>query len=45
VTVDPAELAAQLPQVSEHLEVFGDRLPGEIRAQFEDLERRLGEGG
>ena len=45
VTVDPAELAAQLPQVSEHLEVFGDRLPGEIRAQFEDLERRLGEEG
>jgi len=45
VTVDPAELAAQLPQVSEHLEVFGDRLPGQIRGQFEDLERRLGEEG
>jgi len=43
VTVDPADLAAQLPQVSEHLEVFGDLLPGEIRAQLEDLQRRLGE--
>ncbi|MGI8594870.1 MAG: phosphoenolpyruvate carboxykinase (GTP), partial [Solirubrobacteraceae bacterium] len=45
LTVDPAELAAQLPQVSNHLEIFGDRLPGEIRAQLKDLERRLGEEG
>ncbi len=43
LTVNPAELAAQLPQVSEHLEIFGDRLPGEIREQFSELERRLRE--
>jgi phosphoenolpyruvate carboxykinase (GTP) len=32
----------QLPQVREHLARFGDDLPGEIRSQLEDLERRLG---
>ncbi len=42
LTVDPAELAAQLPQVSEHLAKFGDRLPQEIRDQFEALVARLG---
>ncbi len=42
VTVDPAELAAQLPQVAEHLARFGDRLPFEIRNQLQALEERLG---
>jgi phosphoenolpyruvate carboxykinase (GTP) len=42
LTVDPDELRQQLPQVREHLARFGDELPGEIRAQFEELERRLG---
>jgi phosphoenolpyruvate carboxykinase (GTP) len=32
----------QLPQMKEHLAKFGDRLPGEIRAQLEALEGRLG---
>jgi phosphoenolpyruvate carboxykinase (GTP) len=42
VNVDPDDLAAQLPQVREHLEHLGDRLPREVWAQFEALERRLG---
>src|SRR5918996_2157772 len=35
LTVDDDELRAQLPQLQEHLATFGDRLPSEIRAQFE----------
>ncbi|MGZ4275113.1 MAG: phosphoenolpyruvate carboxykinase (GTP) [Solirubrobacteraceae bacterium] len=41
LTVDPDELAAQLPQVKEHLATFGDRLPDEVHAQLEALEDRL----
>jgi phosphoenolpyruvate carboxykinase (GTP) len=41
--VDPAQLRAQLPQVKEHLARFGDDLPDALRAQFEALERRLGD--
>jgi phosphoenolpyruvate carboxykinase (GTP) len=40
--VDGDDLKAQLPQVKEHLAKFGDQLPAEIRAQLDDLERRLG---
>jgi phosphoenolpyruvate carboxykinase (GTP) len=43
LTVDDDELRAQLPQLEEHLAIFGDRLPSEIRAQFEALKQRLGE--
>ena len=32
----------QLPQMREHYARFGDKLPGELVAQFEALERRLG---
>jgi phosphoenolpyruvate carboxykinase (GTP) len=39
--VDPEEFRAQLPQVREHLALFGDRLPAEVHAQLEALERRL----
>jgi phosphoenolpyruvate carboxykinase (GTP) len=39
--VDSGELAAQLPQVKEHLAKFGDQLPAQIRSQLEDLEQRL----
>jgi phosphoenolpyruvate carboxykinase (GTP) len=39
--VDPEEWKAQLPQVREHLAKFGDRLPDEIKAQLDALERRL----
>jgi phosphoenolpyruvate carboxykinase (GTP) len=43
LTVDDDELRAQLPQLEAHLAIFGDRLPSEIRAQFEALKQRLGE--
>jgi phosphoenolpyruvate carboxykinase (GTP) len=33
----------QLPQVKEHLARFGEKLPGQLKAQLKDLERRLGE--
>jgi phosphoenolpyruvate carboxykinase (GTP) len=39
--VDPEEQRAQLPQVREHLESFGDALPPELRAQLDALEQRL----
>jgi phosphoenolpyruvate carboxykinase (GTP) len=44
LAVDPALVRDQLPQVEEHLARFGDRLPDEIRAQFEALRERLAEG-
>jgi phosphoenolpyruvate carboxykinase (GTP) len=40
--VDTEKVKAELPQVREHLAKFGDRLPAEIRAQFDRLEQRLG---
>jgi phosphoenolpyruvate carboxykinase (GTP) len=43
LTVDPGELRAQLPQLREHLATFGDRLPDELQAQLQALERRLEE--
>ena len=39
--VDPDEWRAQLPQVREHFAMFGDKLPRELAAQLDDLERRL----
>jgi phosphoenolpyruvate carboxykinase (GTP) len=39
--VDPREVAAQIPQVEEHLARFGDRLPDEIQRQFDALRARL----
>jgi phosphoenolpyruvate carboxykinase (GTP) len=41
LTVDPEALREQLPQVKEHLAIFGDRLPAELHAQLEALEVRL----
>jgi phosphoenolpyruvate carboxykinase (GTP) len=43
LTVDPAEVSAQLPQVKEHLARFGDRLPDEVQGQLDALERRVGD--
>jgi phosphoenolpyruvate carboxykinase (GTP) len=40
--VDEEAVKAELPQVHEHLAKFGDSLPGEIRSQLEQLEKRLG---
>jgi phosphoenolpyruvate carboxykinase (GTP) len=42
LTVDRDELREQLPQIEEHLAIFGDRLPAEVRAQLEALRARLG---
>jgi phosphoenolpyruvate carboxykinase (GTP) len=42
LTVDDDELREQLPQLEEHLAIFGDRLPKEVRTQFEALKQRLG---
>jgi phosphoenolpyruvate carboxykinase (GTP) len=41
-TVDSDQLREELPQVSEHLAKFGDRLPSEIASQFEALKSKLG---
>jgi phosphoenolpyruvate carboxykinase (GTP) len=41
--VDPAEWRDQLPRLHEHFATFGDKLPGELSAQLEALERRLEE--
>jgi len=40
--VDEEAWRAQLPQTHEHYARFGDHLPGELRAQLETLEERLG---
>jgi phosphoenolpyruvate carboxykinase (GTP) len=40
-TVDTDAVAAELPQIEEHLAKFGDDLPAEIRAQFDGLKARL----
>jgi phosphoenolpyruvate carboxykinase (GTP) len=42
LSVDPELYRQQIPQVREHLDRFGDRLPAEIEAQLEALEQRLG---
>jgi phosphoenolpyruvate carboxykinase (GTP) len=42
LSVDADLFKQQLPQVREHLDRFGNRLPREISAQLEALEQRLG---
>jgi phosphoenolpyruvate carboxykinase (GTP) len=42
LSVDAELFKQQLPQVKEHLDRFGDRLPQQISAQLEALEERLG---
>jgi len=41
LTVDPEQVREQLPQIKEHLAIFGDRLPQELRDQLAALEARL----
>jgi phosphoenolpyruvate carboxykinase (GTP) len=41
LAVEPREVAAQVPQVEEHLARFGDRLPDELQRQFQALRARL----
>ena len=47
LNVDAGQFKAQLPQIEQFLEQFGDRLPAEIAAQLEALKQRLrlGRGG
>jgi phosphoenolpyruvate carboxykinase (GTP) len=42
LTVDADAVAAELPQVKEHLARFGDDLPDAVRAQLRALEERVG---
>jgi phosphoenolpyruvate carboxykinase (GTP) len=42
LAVHPEQWKAQMPQVREHLERFGDKLPRELAAQLSALEERLG---
>jgi phosphoenolpyruvate carboxykinase (GTP) len=44
LSVDSELLRQQLPQVREHLERFGDRLPRQLSTQLDELEQRLGPG-
>jgi phosphoenolpyruvate carboxykinase (GTP) len=41
--VNNSQWRAQLPQVREHFDRFGDDLPEALQRQLEDLERRLGD--
>ncbi len=42
LSVDVEAVKAELPQVSEHLAKFGERLPRQISDQLDELRRRLG---
>jgi phosphoenolpyruvate carboxykinase (GTP) len=42
LAVDPEDWKHQLPQMHEHYAKFGERLPEELKAQLEALERALG---
>jgi phosphoenolpyruvate carboxykinase (GTP) len=41
LAVDVEGWEAELPRLAEHLATFGDRLPGELEAQLDDLRARL----
>jgi phosphoenolpyruvate carboxykinase (GTP) len=45
LAVDPDEWRGQLPRLREHFATFGEKLPDELRAQLDALERRLGDAG
>ena len=40
--VDREEWRAEVPLITEHYARFGDRLPEQLEATVDDLERRLG---
>jgi phosphoenolpyruvate carboxykinase (GTP) len=42
LAVDPEAWKQQMPQLREHFERFGDRLPAELREELDALEARLG---
>jgi len=41
LSIDPDGIREELPTIHEHYAQFGDRLPDELHAQLEELERRL----
>ncbi len=41
LAVDPEDYRQQLPLLREHYAKFGERLPGELHAQLDELENRL----
>jgi len=42
LSVNPEDWKAELPGIKEHLAKFGDKLPAELTAELEALEKRLG---
>ena len=42
LSVDEDQVREQLPQLRDHLATFGEKLPPELNAQLEALQRRLG---
>jgi phosphoenolpyruvate carboxykinase (GTP) len=40
--VDPAEWRTECELIAEHQQLFGDRLPAEMKQQYENLVKRLG---
>ncbi|MDH4144579.1 MAG: phosphoenolpyruvate carboxykinase (GTP) [Acidimicrobiia bacterium] len=42
LSVDPASWKSELPLIEDHFEAVGERLPGELRDQLDDLRSRLG---
>ena len=41
LAVDAEAWREELPQIEAHLDTFGDRLPGELRDELRELEKRL----
>jgi phosphoenolpyruvate carboxykinase (GTP) len=42
LTVDTAGWKAELPLIKQHYETFGDKLPGGLKEELSELEKRLG---
>ena len=42
LSVDAGEWRGEIPSIKDHYEMLGERLPGALREQLEDLEQRLG---
>ena len=42
LTVDPAACKAEIHEIQEHFDQFGDRLPKRVKAQLQELVARLG---
>jgi len=42
MAIDTAAWKAEIPDIEKHFEIFGDKLPGKLRDQLEELRKRLG---